>query len=291
MEPKLPMATGNYTTDESGAGAPEAAPTDLNSLVLQAKAYQFLVQTLSNPSQGSLFFPNITDDGNKLLRNAGLDPAQCGQLLDILRLAAFAQVNAEPILSKQNEAQQKLINEAQQKLIEDQTKSAQETNQVVSELKKGLTNNVLATTRAYSRTMWMYIVSFYAGLAMIAAAIVFAWVGKDRWFPLAFGTLGTASTITFFFTKPPEGLQNSRVSLAQLQSALLSWFVDFLNQQIMFQKRSTDIPPITLGEYEQSASNLVERTEKWMKMLHQAVQDVGTANVAGEAQKKQGKQD
>jgi hypothetical protein len=265
------------------ATAPQMSPGAENQLLLQATAWQFLVQTLNNPDQRSLFFPTLTDAGNKLLRKAGLDPAQCGPLLEILHLAAAAQVNTEPVPGTQNDAQQKWLNLQNQAGLE----AFKQTNQVLSELMKGLKRNVLDTATAYERTMWMYVVSFYAGLAMIVVAIVFAWVGKDRLFPLAFGGLGTASTITFFFTKPPEGLQSSRVGLAQLQSALLSWFADFVNQQAMFQQRTTQPPPITLREYEQAASTLVDRTGKWMKMIHQAAQDVVPAAAPEEPGKKE----
>ena len=260
-----PTSPAQFT---SGAGAPAAMMPD-DGMRLQAIAFGFLVQTLSNPDQIALFFPDTTDDGKKLLKNYGFDPERCNDLLQILRLATLGQVNA-------NEAAQADRDSSKETLI------------VVSELKNGLSRNIVQTTSAFNYTMWMYIISFCAGLTMIAAAIGFAWVGKDAVFPLAFGTLGTASTITFFFTKPMEGLQSSRVGLTQLQVPLFSWFADWFNQQIMFQKNNKGL---TLPEYEASASNLVDRTEKWMKMLHQAAHFAETADVITDPGKKSEKPD
>jgi len=108
------------------------------------------------------------------------------------------------------------------------------------------------------------------GVALIAAAIAFAWLGKEPLLSMVFGGLGTANTLTFFFTKPPERLQSSRASLTQLQCALISWYSDFLNQQTLLLQlnMANELDPAQFQAYSQEA---VEHTDAWMKMLQQAV--------------------
>jgi hypothetical protein len=220
--------------------------------VNEARAYAVLVQALKDPSFRGLLWPTLTEAGKQRLAEAGFtSPAQYNDLLQILRWAAFAQVNGE------------------EAILADKKRS-DETSDVMSAMKVSLGRNVTQTDTAYGRTMWMYIISFYMGVAMIAAAIGFAWLGKEPLLSMVFGGLGTANTLTFFFTKPPERLQKSRASLAQLQCALLSWFSDFVNQQILMAQLNTadKLDPKLFQEF---SKNLMERTEASMKMLQQAV--------------------
>jgi hypothetical protein len=238
----------DHSEDNMGSDA-AAQPT------FEAKAYSFLVQALNDPSLKALLWPTVTDAGKQRLLDAGFSSLdQCNDLLQILHWAAFSQVNGEEAIKadKQNR---------------------DGTNAVVTAMRNALAENVTQTAKAFGRTMWMYIVSFYMGVALIAAAIAFAWLGKESLLPMVFGGLGTANTLAFFFTKPPERLQSSRASLAQLQCALLSWFSDFVNQQILMAQLNTanKLDPTLFKKF---SEDLMGRTDAWMKMLQQAVLQV-----------------
>jgi len=233
-------------------GTPAAALFDF-----RARSYAFLVQTLSDPSLRALLVPELTEDGKKKLAEAGFAaPEQYAELVQILRWAAFSQANDEED-----------INTMRQRSVE--------TFAIATALKEALVNNILQTNVAYGRTMWMYIISFYMGVGMIIFAIVFAWLGKQPLLSGVFGGLGTANTLTFLFTKPPERLQSSRASLAQLQCALLSWFNDLINQTTVMQKldQANKLEPKLFQEF---SNDFLSHTERCMKMLQEAVVQANT---------------
>jgi hypothetical protein len=102
-------------------------------------------------------------------------------------------------------------------------------------------------------------------VALIIAAIVSALYGKQL-LPMVLGGLGTANTLAFFFTKPPERLQSSRASLAQLQCALLNWFNDFFNQNALMSQLSSGAK-LDLAPYKALSETLMNHTEDMMSML------------------------
>ena len=219
---------------------------------LRATAYTVLVQALSDPSLRSQFWPQLTDQGRQTLAQAGFaGPEQYVELIQIVQWAAFSQVNGE------------------EAIVADKKRS-EETFAIAAAMKHALADNILQTTVAYGRTMWMYLISFYTGVAMIGFAIAFAYLGKPALLSTVFGGLGTANTLAFLFTKPPERLQSSRASLAQLQCALLSWFNDFLNQQQVMQKLdlANKLEPKLFQEI---SNDVLTHTERCMKMLQDAV--------------------
>jgi hypothetical protein len=218
----------------------------------RARAYAFLVETLSDPSLRVMLWPNLTDAGKQKLADAGFGaPEQYAELLQILGWAAYSQANSI-------------------EAVEADKLRGVETMAIATALKAALADNVAQTAVAYGRTMWMYIVSFYMGVAMIGFAIAFAWLDKPPLLSTVFGGLGTANVLAFLFTKPPERLQSSRASLAQLQCALLSWFNDFLNQQTVMQKLdlANKLEPKLFQEF---SNDVLSHTERCMKMLQEAV--------------------
>lgn len=227
----------------------------------RARSYAFLVQALSDPSLKKLLLPDLTEDGKQKLAEAGFaEPEQYGELLQILRWAAFSQTNDEED-----------VNTLRQRSVE--------TFAIATALKEALVNNILQTNVAYGRTMWMYIISFYMGVGMVIFAVVFAWMGKQPLLSGVFGGLGTANTLTFLFTKPPERLQSSRASLAQLQCALLSWFNDLINQTTVMQKldQANKLEPKLFQEF---SNDFLTHTERCMKMLQEAVVQANTKPAA-----------
>lgn len=93
----------------------------------------------------------------------------------------------------------------------------------------GLQDTVKQIERGYRSTMLMYIVAFYLGVALIAAAIAMAFIKERSLLPIVFGSLGIADVLAYFITKPPQDLQFSRARLAQLQAAFFHWFFDYTN--------------------------------------------------------------
>jgi hypothetical protein len=168
---------------------------------------------------------------------------------------------------------------AREKSLEDQQRASNEALDVFSALKTALSSNIRETTNAFVQTMWMYMISFYMGVALVLSAIVLGVLGKyGTVVPSLFGGLGTANIIAFFFTKPPERLQSSRASLAQMQCAMLSWYSDFYNDQVILIKKGNRLGS---KEWETSAKEYLHRTDDWMKMLQRSVSqaaDISTDN-------------
>jgi hypothetical protein len=72
-------------------------------------------------------------------------------------------------------------------------------------------------------------VSFYLSVGLVLAAVAIALMSREPILPSVFGTLGTANILLFLLTRPQENLQSSRASLAQLQAALYTWFMNTTN--------------------------------------------------------------
>ena len=178
------------------------------------------------------------------LAAAGMDnPAERQELLNVLNIMAAGSNQQQPM-----------------------NDSLKETFAVVTRMKDGLKATVTQIDRAFQHTMLMYQVSFYMGVALIAAAIVFAIVNRESLLPVALGGMGTADVLTFFFTKPPERLQSSRASLAQLQIGLINWFNDLFNQNTYMgqlnQQKSLD-----LATFERLSDVQMDHTERIMRVL------------------------
>jgi hypothetical protein len=152
---------------------------------------------------------------------------------------------------------------AQARKIESQL---DETLAVASELKNALKKTLKQIDVAFQSTMRMYQISFYLGVVLIVAAIIVAVTQKETLIPVVFGTLGILDVITFFLVKPPERLQSSRASLAQLQAALYNWFMDSVNQHgyltFLQQQQKLD-----LQSMQQVSDIMMSHTDKTLEML------------------------
>jgi hypothetical protein len=133
-------------------------------------------------------------------------------------------------------------------------------------MKDGLKTTVTQIDEAFQSTMLMYQVSFYLGVALVVASIGFAAVTKGSLLPMVLGGLGTADILTFFFTKPPERLQSSRASLAQLQIALLNWFNDVINQNAYLAQLNQQ-GALDMNTFEHLSDVQMEHTERIMRVL------------------------
>lgn len=218
---------------------------------LDASAYAMIRKARDDRAVLNTLWPKLTEAGKGTLEEAGLTGADQQEFLQIL-YAAVIGVQQQEATAKGN----------QQRF--------DETMLVVSDMKNGLRDTIKQIDSAFKQTMWMYAVSFYLGVGLIIAATVSAFYGKQL-LPVVLGGLGTANTLAFFFTKPPERLQSSRASLAQLQCALLNWFNDFLNRNALMIQISQD--QMTSGKemdpkpYHLLSETLMKHTDEMMRML------------------------
>jgi hypothetical protein len=242
----------------------------------EARALSFLKAVIANPEVYAEFIPTLTDAGKARMEEAGLTPDAITGVPEMLALIEAAAANTPRVIKAQTEAaeaQRKNAEADNKKLKEDP--DFQETLKIFSALKNAMASNVAQTAKAYGRTMWMYMISFYLGVALVLAAIVFASLDKQPLFPSLFGGLGMASILAFFFTKPPERLQSSRASLAQLQCAMLSWYTDFFNTQTILMQENMGNKLSSEG-WKKSSEEYLHRTDTWMKMLQRAVQQAAS---------------
>jgi hypothetical protein len=83
--------------------------------------------------------------------------------------------------------------------------------------------------------------------------------------------MGTANALTFFLTNPPERLQSSRASLAQLQCALFNWFSDSYSQNTLgawlLQDQQKSGKPFDPKPFHDLSETLTNHTDKMMDML------------------------
>ena len=103
------------------------------------------------------------------------------------------------------------------------------TRSVALTISKTLENTLMQIQDAFRWTMIMYSVSFYLSVGLVLAAVAIAFMSREPILPSIFGTLGTANILLFLLTRPQESLQSSRASLAQLQAALYTWFMNTTN--------------------------------------------------------------
>lgn len=240
-----------------------------------ANAYAIICRAMTDTAVAEALWPNLTDNGKRTLEEAGLSAPERDELLRIVNLAALGVQSQLEVTKAGNE-------------------TTRETMQVVSAMKEGLKETMRQIDQAFNQTMWMYGVSFYMGVALIVTAIAAAFLGKQPLLPMVLGGLGTANTLTFFLTKPPERLQSSRASLAQLQCALLAWFNDFLNQNMLMQK--LDLQGIKLGKdfdpapFQVISGTIMKHTDdmllmlqNYCKLIENPPEKVGAQTVAGES--------
>lgn len=123
-------------------------------------------------------------------------------------------------LSDTQEAYQKLqspIGQKSQELqfsqIEEVKSSLKEIMAGVEKIKADFSSSIAFSQRSFKYVMVMYIVAFYLGIGLIITAVVFATLDKTI-LAIAFGTIGLADIIIYFFKEPPNRIQESRATLS-----------------------------------------------------------------------------
>lgn len=130
-------------------------------------------------------------------------------------------------------------------------------------LKRSLDEAMTQAKKGYAYVMWMYVVVFYTGIALIVTAVVFAAMDKTI-LAIAFGAVGLADIITYLMVKPPLELQTSRSNYAQLTAALISWFTDLMNLNTYM----ATLPPGTeFARLEEISKKQLEHTEALLELI------------------------
>lgn len=98
------------------------------------------------------------------------------------------------------------------------------TTEMREQLRQKLLTVIDEIDKGFRRSMLMYTVTFFFGIAIILFSIVSTVVYGQNTFNLIFGALGVLDIVAFLVFKPTEDLQRSRGNLAQLISAFLAWY-------------------------------------------------------------------
>ncbi|MGI8950760.1 MAG: hypothetical protein ACR2FN_04145 [Chitinophagaceae bacterium] len=136
---------------------------------------------------------------------------------------------------------------------------------------KALVQTNTQTTKGFNTTMIMYQVSFYLGIVLIIAALIFAIVTRSPLFAILFGSIGTLDILTFFIAKPPKDLQDSRADQAKLNAIFYSWFTDLYNWNSYYLQYSSKGENIELAIMTDVSKTQIENTERLMKIISEHI--------------------
>ncbi len=211
-------------------------------------AYRIITRALNDQS----FFESLKLNAIEAINNEGIsDSNEVRKLIGVINLIITGSISSNNSL----------------KLLDEQLQEQRGTTfAVANAMKKAIQITVKQIDDAYSSTMLMYTVTFYLGITLVILAAIVAVISKDTLLPTIFGTLGIADLVAFLITKPPERLQNSRASLAQLQGAFFNWFTDVYNWNTylsLLQQQNK----LELTQMQQISDILMTNTDKTMSML------------------------
>jgi hypothetical protein len=244
----------------------------------EANAYEILSRALNDLEFVQTLWPSPNDAGNRTLQEAGINsPEKREEFFEILNWAVRGERQLNEAMKEADEASRRqfaLSAKASEHNFE-------QTMIVAGTMRDKLRETIVKIDKAYGQTMLMYNISFYMGVFLMAAAIVFAHYGKDL-LTLMLGGMGSANTLTFFLTKPPERLQSSRASLAQLHCALYAWFTDFSSQNALgarlYQDQQNPAVPFDPKPFYELSNNLMKHTDDMLRMLQQYCKLVDISN-------------
>ncbi len=140
-------------------------------------------------------------------------------------------------------------------------------NNVLLSYQESIAKTNSETVRGFSSTMLMYQVSFYTGIALIIAAVVFAVVLKSTLFSIVFGSIGTIELLTFFIANPPVRLQESRSEHTKLNAAFYSWYIDLYNWNSFFLQYSAKGQEVSFETIKKVSDSQIENTRKLMEII------------------------
>ena len=208
-------------------------------------AYQYIVESLfknENIGESVIKDTSFSDDDKEELTN----------ILDVLKKMAS---NARNYVTAQQDeiALQKKMSFA----------NMENTNQTIMSMKSSLQDVIRDAKTAYKFVLWMYVLAFFLGIALIVIAVVFAVQGKTI-LSIAFGSIGLIDIVTHFIFKPPLELQSSRSNLTQLMIVVTNWFADLMNLNAYMAQKGVEI---TLDEISLISDKLNSNTAKSLDLI------------------------
>ena len=147
---------------------------------------------------------------------------------------------------------------------------------VLRNLRNGINETIEQMLNGFRTTMTMYTISFYVGILLIIASVVFTFINPNSQngslLAITFAGLGTAEIITYFISNPPLKLQNSRADLAQLQAAYFAWYQDlrFWSEYLAAEYWMKYQPALRSGNMEfasKASTDYRETQERVSKMI------------------------
>lgn len=147
---------------------------------------------------------------------------------------------------------------------------------VIESYQESIAKTNRETINGFRSTMLMYQVSFYAGIALMVAAVVFAVVLRSSLFSIVFGSIGTLELLTFFIANPPMRLQESRSEHTKLNAAFYSWYVDLYNWNVFYSQYGKERVPFEI--IKQVSDAQIGNTRKLMDIITTTQMNAANAN-------------
>lgn len=159
----------------------------------------------------------------------------------------------------------------------DMMKNQQEMADLNNSFRDAMAATNRQTTQGFRHTMFMYSVSFYLGVVLIIAALIFAVVTRSPLFSILFGSLGSLNLLTFFIAKPPQRLQESRSEQAKLNAVFYSWFLDLTNWNGYFLQYSSKGIEVDINKVTQVSAAQIDNTIRLMEVIsnHISMRNIG----------------
>jgi|SRR6185437_6334817 len=165
----------------------------------------------------------------------------------------------------------------QNMMLENITRETAAFKDVIDSYQQSVSKTNRETVKGFSNTMLMFQVSFYSGIALMIAAVVFAVFLKSSLFSIVFGSIGTLELLTFFIANPPLRLQESRVEHTKLNAVFYSWYVDLYNWNAYFRQfNKGQIIPFEIMKQVSDAQ--IENTRKLMDIITTTQINAANAN-------------
>jgi len=209
-----------------------------------------------------------------LVSEQSLSPEDRQELSDILGVLGQMSQNARNY--------NKVNNQVLGKAMELSMENMANTTQTIMSIKSSLQEVIRDAKSAYKYVLWMYVLAFMLGIALIAVAVVFAAQGKTI-LSIAFGTIGLIDIVSHFIFKPPLELQSSRANLTQLMIVVTNWFSDIVNLNTFITARGE---ALTLTELSEISDKQNANTAKMIDLIERysepsSVKQALTGNESG----------
>jgi hypothetical protein len=241
-----------------------------NSLIINKK-----INNLYPSPLGFINNNHCSMDYNKLLKLLNL-------VLNDVNQQHIYKADPDQFFKQNNFSQEEIITWVRFLMPLKQEEAIQKNQQEMVDLNNSFRDAMAATNRqtteGFSHTMLMYSVSFYLGVVLIIAALIFAVVTRSPLFSILFGSLGSLNLLTFFIAKPPQRLQESRSEQAKLNAVFYSWFLDLTNWNGYYLQYSSRGIEIDIDKVTQVSATQTDNTIRLMEVISS---HISMRNIAG----------